>query len=110
MTKKGKVLYDIVTEVAQSGGSTTPDAISLPPPSGVGSPGQVFVCPEESLFYSQAIEKLVLSRYGTIYGWVKDYQAAGAWRHAWAPRGKCTAVTAWQVLSQQDSRTVLLLG
>eukprot|EP00879_Flechtneria_rotunda_P000121 GHRR01000183.1.p1 GENE.GHRR01000183.1~~GHRR01000183.1.p1 ORF type:complete len:323 (+),score=80.27 GHRR01000183.1:330-1298(+) len=49
---RGQVLFDTVAEVAKDGGT------SLAPPL---TPGQVFVCPEESLFYSQCIEKMVLN-------------------------------------------------
>jgi hypothetical protein len=57
---KGAALYEVLGEVAKSGGSSTAtSATDLP---GLLPAGQVFVCPEESLFYSQAVEKLVLSR------------------------------------------------
>jgi hypothetical protein len=56
---KGAALYEVLGEVAKSGGSSTAtSATDLP---GLLPAGQVFVCPEESLFYSQAVEKLVLS-------------------------------------------------
>lgn len=57
---KGAVLYEVLEEVAKTGGSSSAtSATDLP---GLAPAGQVFVCPEESLFYSQAVEKLVLSR------------------------------------------------
>ncbi|KAF6254784.1 hypothetical protein COO60DRAFT_1642070 [Scenedesmus sp. NREL 46B-D3] len=57
---KSAALYEVLGEVAKTGGSSTAtSATDLP---GLLPAGQVFVCPEESLFYSQAVEKLVLSR------------------------------------------------
>jgi methylase of polypeptide subunit release factors len=57
MTEKGAALFDVVADVAQSGGSTS---YVVGPSTTI--PGQVFVCPEESLFYSQCLEKMVFSR------------------------------------------------
>jgi hypothetical protein len=59
---KGSVLFEVLEEVAKTGGSSS--ATSATDMPGLAPAGQVFVCPEESLFYSQAVEKLVLSRCG----------------------------------------------
>eukprot|EP00775_Hariotina_reticulata_P005863 gene5863-6104_t len=50
-TQKGEVLFDAVSKVAKDGGSVMT----------ITSPAHVFDCPEESLFYSQCIEKMVLT-------------------------------------------------
>lgn len=57
MVEKSAALFDVVADVAKSGGSTS---YVVGPSTTI--PGQVFVCPEESLFYSQCLEKMVLSR------------------------------------------------
>jgi hypothetical protein len=87
---KGAVLYEVLEEVAKTGGSSTAtSAADLP---GLAPAGQVFVCPEESLFYSQAVEKLVLSRCGMFGTCIAADSSSGA--AAQAARQAYYAVTA----------------